>query len=377
MRRRRHVWTFAVAFHVLMSAGSSALAEPPAAEAPPPSSRDPRAAEKDQARELVVRAADAMMADRFVEAEALFAAAWELDKAYDIAGNLGHVELTNKKPREAAEHLRFCLLSLPASEPPAQQKRIKDRFDEARSQVAALRIHVSEKGAEVRIDGRPMGSAPLALEVFADPGKRVVSAELEGYEAVQITVNAEKGGSHEISLELKRVGEAPAPVVSQPPGVSPGRAKSGSRPEKVRGAPPPALPPRPPLVAEGPNRGLLYGGGAFVLGAVGTGIGLTIVTNRMVEEVDSTRQALIDAQGPDACVSGREPGLLEKCTSLKEKATEANKLEAGAIAAYSVAGASAVGVALYVLIRHASGGETTVLPSVTRNAGALVLTGVW
>ena len=44
---------------------------------------------------------------------------------------------------------------------------------------------------------------------------------------------------------------------------------------------------------------------------------------------------------------------------------------------FGVAGASVVGVALYVLLRHASDGETTVLPSVTRNAGALVLTGVW
>jgi hypothetical protein len=308
------------------------------------------------------------MADRFVEAEALFAAAWELDKAYDIAGNLGHVELTNNKPREAAEHLRFCLLSLPGSEPPEQQKRIKARFDEARSQVAALRIHVSERGAEVRIDGRPAGTAPLALEVFADPGKRVVSAELEGYEAVQITVNAEKGGAHEISLELKRIGKAP--VVSQ------GR-KGGAGPEKVRPTPLPVIPSRPDLASSGPNLGLVYTGSALALSALGTGIGLTVVTNRVAEEVADARQTLINDQGPDACVPGREPALRERCLTLEAKAIEANKLETGAIVAFSAAGVSAAGVALYVLIRHASGGETTVLPSVTRNAGALVLTGVW
>jgi hypothetical protein len=61
---------------------------------------------------------------------------------------------------------------------------------------------------------------------------------------------------------------------------------------------------------------------------------------------------------------------------LEAKAIEANKLQAASIAAFSVAGASTA-VALYVLIRHASDGGTTVLPSVTRNAGALVLTGVW
>jgi hypothetical protein len=320
------------------------------------------------------------MADRFVEAEALFAAAWELDKAYDIAGNLGHVELNNNKPREAAEHLRFCLLSLPASEPPELHKRIKARFDEARSQVAALRIHVSEPGAEVRIDGRPAGTSPLALELFANPGKRVVSAELEGFEAVQITVNAEKGGSHEISLELRRSGDARSPVVSQSPAVSPSvygaRTKGGSGPEKVRPAPPPALPARPDLVAGGSGLGWFYTGGAVTLGAVGAGIGLTVVKDQLAAEVERSRQALIDNQGPDACVEGREPAVREQCLSLKEKASTVNDLGTAQIGAFTGAGVVA-GMALYVLMRHASDGGTTVLPSVTRNAGALVLTGVW
>lgn len=373
MRRRRHVWTFAVAFHVLMSAGAAALAEPLPAESP--GAHDPRAAEKAQARELVFRAADAMMADRFVEAEALFAAAWQLDKAYDIAGNLGHVELTNKKPREAAEHLRFCLLSLPVSESPEQQKRIKARFDEARSQVAALRIHVSEPGAEVRIDGRPVGTAPLALEVFADPGKRIVSAELEGFEVLQITVNAEKGGSHEISLDLKRVGEVRPFVVSQAGAASSERDKRGNGPEKVRAMPPP--PPRPVPVAEKSDLGVLVGGGVATAVLVGTGSVLWGVKEHTLNEVDSIERALERAHGPDACVPGREPSLQEKCATLKDSATTANKLEAAAIGAFSVAGATAAGVGLYMAIRHVYGGETTVLPSVTRNAGALVLTSVW
>jgi hypothetical protein len=110
---------------------------------------------------------------------------------------------------------------------------------------------------------------------------------------------------------------------------------------------------------------------------VGAGIGFTIASNRVADEVSSTRQALINEQGPDACVPGREPALREKCLTLEAKAIQANQLEAGSLAAFSVAGASAVGVALYVLIKHASDGETTVLPSVTRNAGALVLTSVW
>jgi len=371
MRRRRHVSIFAVAFHVLMSAGAPALAEEPPGEAAPFTSS--RAAEKERARDLVMKAADAMMAGRFGEAETLFAAAWELDKTYDIAGNLGHVELSNGKPREAAEHLRFCLSSLPPSEPLARQERVKARFDEARKQVAALHIRVSEPGAEVRVDGRLAGVAPL--EVFADPGERVVSAKLAGFEAAQVTVNAEKGGTHAIALEMKRVEVAPPPVASQAPAMSSGRA-AGGRVGPTRDQPGPSMPALPP-VASGPNHGLLFGGSALVLGAVGAGIGFTIASNRVADEVSSTRQALINEQGPDACVPGREPALREKCLTLEAKAIQANQLEAGSLAAFSVAGASAVGVALYVLIKHASDGETTVLPSVTRNAGALVLTSVW
>jgi hypothetical protein len=93
--------------------------------------------------------------------------------------------------------------------------------------------------------------------------------------------------------------------------------------------------------------------------------------------VTQTHEALVTDQGPDACVPGREPTLAEKCRTLEAKAIEANQLRMGAGIGFGVAGASAVGVALYVLLRHASDGGTTVLPSVTRNAGALVLTGVW
>src|SRR5687767_13201157 len=117
MRRLRPVWTTAVAFHVLMWGGATALAQPLPSTAPPSAAREPTATDntdqKNKARALVLQAADAMVADHYLEAEELFKAAWELDKTYDIAGNLGHVELINKKPSQAAEHLRFCLSSLP------------------------------------------------------------------------------------------------------------------------------------------------------------------------------------------------------------------------------------------------------------------------
>lgn len=371
MRRLRPVWITAVAFHVLMCGGAVALAEPLPPAAPPSASaaREPTAAEKDKARALVLQAADAMMADHYLEAEELFKAAWELEKTYDIAGNLGHVELINKKPSQAAEHLRFSLMSLPPSEPLSQQGRVRARFEEARKQVAALRIRVSEPGAEILLDGKPAGVAPLALEVFADPGVRVVKARLDGFEPAEISVKAEKGGTLEISLELKRAAGA---VPAKGPLETAGRGG----PERVLMALPPVAPSRP-KGASGSDIGVFLGGGALLVAGLGTGVGLTVATNKVSEEVSQTQQALATDQGPDACVPGREPALAEQCRNLEARAIEANKLRMGAAIGFGAAGASAVGVALYVLLRHASDGGTTVLPSVTRNAGALVLTGVW
>jgi hypothetical protein len=386
MRPLRTLWISAVVLGAAMSAESAALAEPKE-----PASA-PLSVEKSHARVLVLRATDAIMADRWAEAEALLRAAWDLEKTYDIAGNLGHVELMNKKPREAAEHLRFCLSALPPTETDAQRRRVQERFEEARRLVAAVRIRVSEPGAEVRVDGALAGTSPLADEVFVDPGARFVTVSLAGYEAAQATVEAVKGGSHDVTIALERTPKALTAATRRPTDKGTDKGKPGdeartrgplqspasSPPGADRGAAPaPEARSAAPLVASGPSKALIVSGGLVAAVGLGTGIGLIAAMNAQKEQVLQEDQAMERDRGPDACGSAMDRTMAPRCSSQTKAVSDLYTLRDGAVIGFSVAGAALAGTALYAILGGSSERGTTVLPAVTRNAGALLLTGVW
>jgi hypothetical protein len=371
MRPLRTLWISAVVLGAAMGADSAAFAEPKE----PVSA--PLAAEKGRARVLVLRATDAIMADRWAEAEALLRAAWDLEKTYDIAGNLGHVELMNKKPREAAEHLRFCLNALPPTETDAQRRRVQARFDEARRLVSAVRIRVSEPGAEVRVDGALAGTSPLTGEVFVDPGARFVTATLAGYEAAQVTVDAVKGGSHDVTIALERTPNATS-------GATVATAAKGAPEARTRGpvsSPAPSPPGKdkaePTLVASGPSKALIVAGSLVAAAGLGTGIGMVATLSAKKEQVAQADQALERDRGPDACGGAMDGAIAPRCATQSQAVSDLYVLRDGAVIGFSVAGAALAGTALYAILGGSSERGTTVLPAVTRNAGALLLTGVW
>src|SRR5271168_2244413 len=75
-----------------------------------------------------------------------YRAAWALQKSYDIAGNLGNVELKLGKYRDAAEHLAFSLENFPPTGEEAQQKAMEKRLAEVLKEVGRLHVKVSANG---------------------------------------------------------------------------------------------------------------------------------------------------------------------------------------------------------------------------------------
>ncbi len=99
--------------------------------------------------------------DRWEEARRAYLAGYKIKRGYDIAGNLGNVELELGLARDAAEHLAYCIKSFPATGTASQLAYVKGRFEEARQKVSALSIQVNVDGAEVFVDGRSIGRSPL------------------------------------------------------------------------------------------------------------------------------------------------------------------------------------------------------------------------
>src|SRR5262249_54129625 len=131
--------------------------------------------------------------------------------------NLGSAELTLGKVRDAAEHFAYCIRTFPATGSKKQLAAVKRLFDDARRKVGALAIKVGVDGAEVIVDGKPVGRAPLAEEVYVDPGPHTVEAKLAGYDAAKQAVQVPAGPAQSMTLAL--VATAPSPPT--PPGPVP------------------------------------------------------------------------------------------------------------------------------------------------------------
>jgi hypothetical protein len=195
-----------LSFTLLLAAATiSARAEAQA----PATSIDAASARAD---ELAHQGNDLALKHSWAEAEALFRQAWTLKQSYDIGGNLGIAELNLEKYCDAAEHLSFALKRFPANGKPDHRELLHDKLENAKAHVGALAITVSTPGAEVFVDGKRRGLAPLADVVFLEPGSRKIEARLSGYDTAMQTVDAAKGGSSATSLTLKESAPVPPPL---------------------------------------------------------------------------------------------------------------------------------------------------------------------
>jgi hypothetical protein len=141
-------------------------------------------------------------AGKLPEAEKAYLEAWKLKRSYDVAGNLGNVEADMHKWRAAAEYLTFAIREFPAGGKPALRDSMLARLTEAQKQVGRLRLKVSRPHAEVFIDGTSIGVAPLADDVYVDPGSHLVEARLDPFTPVQVTVNAVAGQTQDVDVAL-------------------------------------------------------------------------------------------------------------------------------------------------------------------------------
>ena len=165
---------------------------------------NPVNADMDKADELYRQGNEAYKQNRLKDAYGFYKEAWKLKKSYDIAGNLGAVEAAINLPRDAAEHLLHSLRQFPANGKPEARDKTRQRFEEALKQIGTLTIKVNVDAADILIDGKSIGKAPLDQEVFVDPGKRRIEAKLEGYEPVRQELQVAKGSTHQVALKLRK-----------------------------------------------------------------------------------------------------------------------------------------------------------------------------
>lgn len=344
---------------LLLLAATIALSTPVLSQ-PSPNITDAAA----QADEHFRKGKELLKDGKKLEAREEYLAALKLKKSYDVAGNLGSLELLLKMPRDAAEHLAFAVRNYASSgTTPEQLEKAKQKLAEAKKQVGTVRVAVSVDGAEVLVDGVSVGRAPLDGEVFVEPGARVLEARLAGYEPARQSVQAEKGAEQAMTLTLAQ----------SAPKVATTATSSASVPPTASG-----VPSAPPIKEEprgGPNKTIVIAGGATAGAALIAGVVFTVVANGKASDAAQQRMKVFHTYGSEAC--GPHPNT--DCQMLhgfmSDQATYSN------VALSSFIGAGAVGVAtaIYVLATRRSTTKTGVrtAPVLTGSGAGVIVGGTW
>lgn len=303
--------------------------------------------------------------NKLEEAYEAYRAGYVLKQGYDLAGNLGNVELALGKLRDAAEHLAFCLRNFPATASPQQRDFIQKRFDEARRQVSALAITVDAAGAEILVDGVVVGHAPLADEVYVSPGAHLVEARLARHSPAQARVSLNKGGVQALSFSLapeappavatppsSSAPESPSPGVPPPsplPNVAPPPAGASLGPQAPQTpqapqaapalrAPAPATSPLPPAPSH-ISRGVIIAGLSTAAVGLGVGVAGLIGSNVSAASAVSQRDALERRSGMGACLLPRN---MDACADLDRAYLDRDALRIVSITGFAVAGGAAL-----------------------------------
>lgn len=337
----------AVAVCLLIALCASAAAQPapaspsPAQETPAAASSGPSSA-KDPADELFAQGNDAFDRGALEEAYGLYLKAWAQKRTYDIAGNLGQVELKLGKFRDAAEHLDFTLRLFPPTGKAAPREAIRRALEASRKEVAALTIHVSAQGAAVSVDGARIGLSPFETQVFVEPGKRTIEATLQAHLPTRIVIDVAKGETREVSLSLVPKSQPPPPPRSMP---------------------------------------LLLAGFGVSLAAAGSGIGLMIGASNKGAQGDALLQQLVEADPDHTCPCGTDADRAR----LKGLRSDHDLFFNVATGMFIGAGVLAVGTTIYALTpsfqrpttKPSTGAERElrVVPAVSDRGGGALLIG--
>lgn len=257
-----------------------------------------------------------------------YKASYDLKQSYDIATNLGNLELDQGMPRDAAEHLAFALRTVAVSVPEEKVAVIRGLLDRARRLVGTASVKVNVAGAEILVDGVSVGRSPLAADVFVDPGKRTIEARLSPYLPAKKQVDIARASTVQVSLDLVLT----APLAS---------ASASASAAPVATTPPVAAP-----------RSMIPVGVGVAAAAAGLGVGIVgiVLSGSKSSEIDRLQGELapLDKQGNHSiCAAGAPP---VQCADLDSAFVARGSFRNLAIAGFATAGVATLGTLAWVLL---------------------------
>ncbi|WP_437709310.1 PEGA domain-containing protein [Sorangium sp. So ce448] len=340
----------------------AALAVPPLAHAQSDTTREQLATTEGQrAAPFFQQGLTAADEGRWADAEVAYLKAWAIAKTYDIAANLGVVELKLGKPRLAATHLAFSLRAAPPSTKAPNLARTTQLIEQAAKQLGVLRVRVNVAQATVLIDGKPLLIEETPEEIFVDPGTHRVTARRDGYADAEQVVTVAAGTAQNLTLALvERKAAPPAESAMRTPAptrpIAP--ADAGWTPEPKRSW--------VPVIALG---------AASAVG-LGLGVGFTVASNGVHVDAQAQSDAIRAAGG--RCIKAPSASI-GPCAELEHTVSHGETLGDVARVTYIASGVLALGAITYALWPRDAATSLSVRPSAeVRSGGGIVgVRGIW
>src|SRR4051812_40815158 len=133
--------------------------------------------EEDRRRTLYQQGKEAIKAQRWVDAKTKLTDAWTIRPSYDVALSLSQAEFNLDHFAESAQYLAYYFRNVSAKENANNLANAKQAFEAAKAKVGSVQV-TAPRGAEILVDGKVVGTAPMDTNAFVMPGKRVFEARL-------------------------------------------------------------------------------------------------------------------------------------------------------------------------------------------------------
>ncbi|HVY25472.1 MAG TPA: hypothetical protein VHB79_02935, partial [Polyangiaceae bacterium] len=200
-------------FHSLLLVGLVATLEPHLSFAQGGASTT-LSIEEERRRTLYQQGKEAIKAQHWADAKSRLTDAWTIRPSYDVALSLSQAEFNLEQYDESARHLAYYFKNVSAKENENNLANAKQAFEAVKAKVGAVEV-TAPRGADILVDGKLIGTAPLEANTFVKPGKRIVEARL-GQAKAQQELQAVAGQEQQVALKFEEPAK-PAPAAAASP----------------------------------------------------------------------------------------------------------------------------------------------------------------
>ncbi len=173
---------------------------------------------------------------RYSDAADEFDTAYRLSPAFVVLYNIGQVNVALGNPVEAVKAFDEYLEQGAASVSRERREEVQAEIEEQRAHIGALKIASRPEQAEVRVDGKLIGTTPLPEPFRVKAGHHTVEAMLAPHQPELREVEVPGQSTLDIEFSFDEVSATPAaaPVAPQPPAPVVVRVESVPEPATVR-----------------------------------------------------------------------------------------------------------------------------------------------